>query len=179
MASCAASKSNGLAAASAPASMVSVRAGISRGSCGSDDMLDSNFPGAVHLMSLGRQLMLAVGLEALAAEAPSLRVAVDDFGYAREALQSRGQPVAQIDQHIGRRGGIEGGGQVHWRLLRVHGFLVTAQPVRYERLVVEGPQQVIERLRIGSACAQDHHAQTPQIRFLDQPASESEALLRR
>ena len=41
-------------------------------------------------MGLERQFLFAVGLEALAAQAPPLRVGIDDFGDAREALQPRG-----------------------------------------------------------------------------------------
>src|SRR5271167_4790612 len=51
--------------------------------------------------------------------------------------------------------------------------------MRYEGPVIEGPKQGIERRRIGGACAQDDHTQTLQIRLLDEPASESEALFRR
>src|ERR1700683_2519813 len=176
MAACTALKSTDTES-SADFPIVSVRMGMLRGSCDSAD-IGLSFRGICHLMRLKGQFLFAISPEPLAPQAQALRIRIEDFGNSREVFQAHRQPVAQIDQKIGRAGRLGGEGQPHWRI-RIQGFSVAAILMRYERSVVEGPEQVIEGFRVGSAITDDDHAQVLEVSLLGEPAGKGPALFRR
>src|ERR1700722_15709361 len=100
MAACTAlaSNDNDVSTLSATAS---VRMGISRGSCGSGCIGESNVRCLVQLMCLQRYFEVAVRLEAFTAEAAPFLVGINDLGNTGVALPLGGQAGGEVHQQIG------------------------------------------------------------------------------
>ena len=94
------------------------------------------------------QLQVAVGFEALPAEASALLVRVDNFRDACISLRLRRQTKRQIEQQVRRRQRCGFHGKMN-RRRGVDGICIEANLMRYEGALVEGPQQLVQRLRLG------------------------------
>src|SRR5271163_1275042 len=148
-----------------------MRGSISAG----EKALSINAGSLVYLMRFQGELELAVGLEALAAQAPALVIRVDYFGDACVLRQLRGQAIREIHQQL-RRWRCRGLEHEVNRRREIYGLLIEADLVRYERPFIERQEQLIQLFRLLKGFIDDDNAQITQISFLDQPAGKCPAL---